>query len=250
MHPQLLAEATHPGRLAAMARHPTARARAAGPTTPAATWPGPPPSFAEVVRLLTGPWRVSDPEAFAAAMTGAPLVAGHPVIDLAGTVSWPLDPWSRRALAGLQEAVVGAGARLGLEVAWVAGSHAHHLYVEARAEAPAGPGGPELFVLAHLVERVGADGRHRPAIAEHSWVLLVVGDGAGGVAGVLRAALSCPPGARCCPPPAPWARLALAALRERLLAPALGVEEPGDDQAHLDRGAVVLPFVRRAPTPG
>lgn len=240
MRPQLLAEPTHPGRLAAMARHPAARARAAGP----------PPSFAEVVRLLTGPWRVSDPEAFAAAMTGAPLVAGHPVIHLAGAgaVYRPLDPWSTQALAGLQAAITGA-ARSGLEVAWVAGTHARHLYVEARAEAPAGPASPELFVLAHLVEHLGADGRHLPAIAEHSWALLVVGDGAGGVTGVLRATLSCPAGARCCPPPAPWARLALAALRERLLAPALEVEEPRGNQAHLDRGAVVLPFVGRAAAP-
>lgn len=250
MRSQLLAEPARPGRLAAMARHPAARARTVGPAAPAATRPRSAPSFAEVVRLLTGPWRVSDPEAFAAAMTRAPLVAGHPVIDLASAVYGPLDPWSTQALAGLQAAVAGAGARAGLQVAWVAGTHARHLYVEARAEAPAGPGGPGLFVLAHLVEHVGADGRRRPALAEHSWAVLVVGDGAGGVAGVLRATFSCPAGVRCCPPPAPWARLALAALRERLLAPALEGEKPRGNQAHLDRSAVVLPLVRRAPTPG
>jgi hypothetical protein len=235
-----LAEHRSPGGLAAaMARHPAAAGRTVGAARR--------PSFADLVGLLTGPWRVGDPEGFAAAMTGAPLLAGLPVLDLsAGTTTGALDPWSARLLAGLQTAVGRAGVRPGLAVDWVAGRHAGHLFVEARAQAPAGPEGPELFVVAHLVEHLGADGRRRPALGEHSWAVLVVGDGAGGVAGVLRATLSCPAGVRCCPTPAPWARLPLASLRDRLLAPALGAEPAARPPSGPRPEAVVLPFARGA----
>ena len=58
---------------AAMSRHPASGARG---TTSA---PADVPLFATVAALLTGPWRVNDPVAFAAAMRSAPLVAGYAV---------------------------------------------------------------------------------------------------------------------------------------------------------------------------
>ena len=87
--------------------------------------PGPAdaPSFATVAALLTGPWRVNDPVAFAAAMRAAPLVAGYPVVDLCACARQPtvgLDPLSA-AMAGHLEAAVGAAAgRSALDVRWVA----------------------------------------------------------------------------------------------------------------------------------
>src|SRR5207237_4194668 len=68
---------------ASMARHPAAGARG---TTAA---PAGAPSFATVAAFLTGPWRVNDPVAFAAAMQAASLVAGYPVVDL-GRLTPPL----------------------------------------------------------------------------------------------------------------------------------------------------------------
>jgi len=61
-----------------MARHPAGGGRRSL-STPS------PPSFAEVADLLTGSWRVGDPEAFAAAMMAAPMVAGYPGRPLSGT---------------------------------------------------------------------------------------------------------------------------------------------------------------------
>src|SRR5207248_604722 len=76
----------------AMSRHPAAGVRATvTPLLGAAPGGGPEPvpaavgaggSFATVAALLTGPWRVNDPVGFSAAMRAAPLVAGHPVVDL------------------------------------------------------------------------------------------------------------------------------------------------------------------------
>ncbi|MGH8991723.1 MAG: hypothetical protein ACRDZ7_09380, partial [Acidimicrobiia bacterium] len=54
---------------AAKARHPAGRLLTGRS--------GPPLRFADAVALLTGPWRVNDPLGFAAAMTTAPVVAGH-----------------------------------------------------------------------------------------------------------------------------------------------------------------------------
>ncbi|HET9772324.1 MAG TPA: hypothetical protein VFS16_15625, partial [Acidimicrobiia bacterium] len=91
---------------AAMSRHP-----AAGVRGPAPALAGP-PSFATVASLLTGPWRVNDPVAFASAMRSAPLVAGYPVVDLCASARRPtvdLDPLSA-ALAGHLETAVGAAA--------------------------------------------------------------------------------------------------------------------------------------------
>src|SRR5687768_6898726 len=102
---------------AAMSRHPAAGVRGAAPALPGA------PSFATVAALLTGPWRVNDPVAFASAMRSAPLVAGFPVVDLCACARRPtvdLDPLSA-ALAGHLETVVGAAARRSaLVVRWVA----------------------------------------------------------------------------------------------------------------------------------
>src|SRR2546421_12196351 len=74
---------------AAMSRHPAAGARGS------ALAPAEAPSFATVAVLLTGPWRVNDPVAFAAAMRSAPLVAGYPIVDLCACARQPtaqLDP--------------------------------------------------------------------------------------------------------------------------------------------------------------
>ena len=207
---------------AAMARHPAGRRRSHSD----------PLRFTDLVELLTGPWRVSDPDGFAAAMTGAPTLGGHAVTDAARGV--PLDEALARATAG-------AAAR-DLDLQWVAGSHDGLLFVEARAQAGAGRGAPEVFVVAHLVEDVGAG---RPGGADHSWVVLVSGDGSGGIGGILRATLSCPGARRCCPPPPGDVRLPLPAPRHRLVAPAVLAQGPAPAP---DRGtcpSTVVPFRRR-----
>src|SRR5882724_11640906 len=91
---------------AAMSRHPAAGARGTA-------------SFATVAALLTGPWRVNDPVAFAAAMRAAPLVAGYPVVDLCACARQPtvgLDPLSAAVAGRLESAVGAAAARAGLTV--------------------------------------------------------------------------------------------------------------------------------------
>jgi hypothetical protein len=238
---------------AAMSRHPAAGARA---TTSA---PAEVPSFATVASLLTGPWRVNEPVAFAAAMRSAPLVAGYPVVDLCACARQPtvqFDPLSA-AVAGHLESAVGAAAeRAGLTVRWVAAVGGRHLFVEAAAAAPADGGGPELLVLAHLVEPadVVASGAGLPPADDDSWVVVVVGDGRGGVTGIGRAPLPRDarsgfrphrrPGSAVALGPRPHARLGLAALRERLVGPARaaeGLDEPGQPAAP---EAIVLPFRR------
>lgn len=237
---------------AAMSRHPAAgvRSSAAAPATGA--------SFATVAALLTGPWRVNDPVAFAAAMRSAPLVAGFPVVDLCACARQPtvgLDPLSA-AVAGHLESAVGAAAeRSGLTVRWVAAFGGRYLFVEAAARAPADADGPELLVLAHLVEPAEgmAPRPGSPPLEDDSWLLVVVGDGLGGVAGIGRAPIpgeiglgvhrrpdwALASGAR------PPARLGLTALRERLVGPARAAEglddEPGEEAL---AEAVVLPFRR------
>jgi hypothetical protein len=219
---------------AAMSRHPAAGGRG---TTAA---PVEAPSFATVAALLTGPWRVNDPVAFAAAMRAAPLVAGYPVVDLCACARQPtvqLDPLSA-AVAGHLETAVGAAAeRSALSVRWVAAVGGRYLFVESAARAPADADGPELLVLAHLVEPA-QPGLFGPGLApseDDSWLVVVVGDGRGGVLGIGRARLS---GSR------PPVRLRLAALRERLAGPARvaeGLETPGESAMN---DAVVLPFRR------
>jgi hypothetical protein len=166
--PELLADpANHDARAAAMARHPASAARSGAAVRLEPQVP-PPLPFAGVVELLTGLWRVADPEGFAAAMTAAPVVAGHTVLDLSQVSPLergPVDPRSGALLAALEAA---AGHVLGssdLEFDWVAAIHAGHLYVEARARLARPPGdGREAFVVAHAVEFVGAAGpRPRPA---------------------------------------------------------------------------------------
>ncbi len=211
---------------AAIARHP-----ASGP-----------PRFRGLVRLLTGDWRVADPEGFAATLTGAPELAGHPVFDLVSGGDTAAGPAPSGPLC---DALVGAAQRSGLDVRWVSGSHSGTLFVEARAQVAAGPEGPELFVLAHLVERLGPGGRRERGRSDHSWAVLVVGDGAGGVAGILRGTLSCPSPVRGCRPLAAWARWPLSALREALLAPAL--EAAGMSGHTVGAEAVVIPFRVKRP---
>lgn len=237
---------------AAMSRHPAAgvRAPAAVPTSAA--------SFATVAALLTGPWRVNDPVAFASAMRSAPLVAGFPVVDLCACASQPtvgLDPLSA-AVAGHLESAVGAAAeRSGLAVRWVAALGGRYLFVEAAARVAADSEGPELLVLAHLVEPAGGP-VPRPGstpLEDDSWVVVVVGDGQGGVAGIGRAPIPGPIGlgGRRRPDWAlttsarPPARLRLSALRERLVGPAR-TSEGLDDESGCDEPmeAVVLPFRR------
>src|SRR5204862_445684 len=67
----------------------------------------------------------------------------------------------------------------------------------------------------------GAPGPARAAAADDSWVVDVVGDGRGGVAGIGRASLSERPAAGGSRPPA---RLGLAELRARLAGPARAAE--------------------------
>src|SRR5438270_2712274 len=125
---------------AAISRHPAAGARATVSPLPGAAPAGAAASFATVAALLTGPWRVNDPVAFAAAMRAAPLVAGYPVVDLCACARQPtvqLDPLSA-AIAGYLESAVGSAAtRSGLTVRWVAARGGSHLFVEAAARAPA-----------------------------------------------------------------------------------------------------------------
>ena len=240
---------------AAMSRHPAAGSRAgvtplfgtapAPRPQPPVTAPGP-ASFATVAALLTGPWRVNDPVGFDGAMRAAPLIAGHPVVDLAACAQQPtagFDPLSAALAGGLESAVAGAAFRAGLIVRCVAAPLGADLLVEAAARAAADAGGPELMVLAHLVEPgVSGPGRSgRPVGTDDSWLVVVVGDGRGAVAAVGRLALSRPPEKG--PGPAARAaglsRLALGPLRARLVAPALAAEG-----ASGLAGAVVLPFRR------
>jgi hypothetical protein len=219
-------------RAAALSRHPSAGVRFASGAA----------SFRPLVELLTGPWRAHDPGGFAAAMTGAPLVGGHPVLDLALLGDGATDPWSTGILGQLRGSLARAASRI--EPRWVAGEQpdghgGRHVFVEARAEAPAGDGSP-LFLVAHLVERLGPRGERSRGRSEHSWMVVVIGDGSGRVATVLRAVLACP--GTCCPPLPSWARLPLAALRERLLGPALATLGSGTGG---DGEATVIPFCRR-----
>jgi hypothetical protein len=201
--------------------------------------------------LLTGPWRVNDPVAFATAMRAAPLVAGYPVVDLCACARQPtvgLDPLSAAVAGHLESAVGAAAARSGLTVRWVAGRGGRLLFVEAAAGAPTDAEGPELLVLAHLVEPLDVAG---PPPTDDSWVVVVVGDGLGGVAGIGRAPLPGPAtgaavrrGSRWGRPaefPAP-VRLALGALRSRLVAGARAAEGLGDSVDNRPSEAVVLPF--------
>jgi hypothetical protein len=221
-------------RAAAIARHPSARLRPAPASLPQAA------SFTALVALLTGPWRAQDPDGFAAAMTGAPMVGGHPVLDLGWAAAGTADPWSAGVLEELRHNLAGAASRI--QPLWVAdelsdGHGGRHVYVEARGEAPAGGDGPALFVVAHIVERLGPRGERSRSRSDHSWMVAVVGDRAGRVTAVLRAVLACPDG--CCPPLPAWARLPLAALRERLVGPALAARPSAPDD---DVEATVIPF--------
>ncbi len=280
MAPSLADRSTTLALAAAMSRHPAAGARG---TTAA---PAEAPSFATVAALLTGPWRVNDPVAFAAAMRAAPLVAGYPVVDLwrltpplsgghplspglcacARQPTVGLDPLSAAVAGHLESAVGTAAERSALTVRWVAAVGGRYLFVEAAARAPADEEGPELLLLAHLVEPAqaelpGCSLRGTPPLPrgiapldDDSWLVVVVGDGRGGVAGIGRAPLPRDLGSgfgparrperadqRGCRPPA---RLGLAVLRERLVGPARvaeGLETAGDSAVN---EAVVLPFRR------
>ena len=259
--PQSSASRTDPQALAAaMSRHPAAGARAtvtplfgaapAGGPAPSPA-PGPGASFATVAALLTGPWRVNDPVGFAAAMRSAPLVAGHPVVDLFACARQPtagLDPLSAAVAGHLESAVGAAAGRAGLAVRWVAARVGPDLFVEAAAHAPADRDGPELLVLAHLVEPAGpgAPRPGRPGAPDDSWIVVVVGDGEGGVIGIARAPLGDGGVGRASRvnPPRPVVRLALGPLRARLAGPARvaeGVDGSGDPEP---AGAAVLPFRR------
>src|SRR5437764_1065719 len=105
---------------AAMSRHPAAGARATVSPLPGAAPAGAAASFATVAALLTGPWRVNDPVAFAAAMRAAPPLrrAGgdrRPPARLAlGRAALPLRraggdrrPPARLALGALRERLAG-----------------------------------------------------------------------------------------------------------------------------------------------
>lgn len=235
---------------AAMSRHPAAGARATAPAPAAA-------SFATVAALLTGPWRVNDPVAFAASMRTAPLVAGYPVVDLCACARQPtvgLDPLSAALAGHLESAVAAAAERPGLTARWVAGRGGRYLFVETAARAPAGAEGPELLVLAHLVEPAdpGPTLAGSAPLEDDSWVVIVVGDGHGGVAAIGRAPIPRQSDKASRPRPE-WAagpterapvRLELAALRERLVAPALAAEGLADPVGTEPVEAVVLPFRR------
>jgi hypothetical protein len=198
-----------------------------------------------VAALLTGPWRVNDPVAFAAAMRAAPLVAGYPVVDLCACARQPtvqFDPLSAAVAGHLESAVGSAATRSGLTVRWVAARGGPHLFVEAAARAPADGEGPELLVLAHLVEPVGGGAPvARPPADDDSWVVVVVGDGRGGVAGVGRAPLSGPAVGGGLRSPV---RLALGALRACLAGPARAGEGLAPPVSESTADAVVLPFRR------
>jgi hypothetical protein len=206
-------------RAAAIARHPSARVRPSPASPPGTDGAA---SFAALVELLTGPWRAQDPDGFAAAVTSAPMLGGHAVLDLGETDACAADPWSVGVLEQLGGHLAGAASRI--QPLWVAdelpdGHGGRDVYVEARAEAPAGAQQPAALVLAHVVERVGPGGERSRSRSDHSWAVVALGDGSGRVTTVLRAVLACPEG--CCPPLPSWARLPLAALRERLAGPAL-----------------------------
>ena len=191
-------------------------------------------------------------------MRAAPLVAGYPVVDLCACARQPtvqLDPLSA-AIAGHLESAVGAAAeRSALSVRWVAAVGGRYLFVEAAGRAPADAEGPELLVLAHLVEPADARPRRRGRRGRRR--LLARGRRgrrAGRRAGIGRAALprdlGSGSGTGWRPAGAgrfgsrPPARLGLAALRERLVGPARvaeGLETPGEAPAN---EAVVLPFRR------
>src|SRR4051794_13755564 len=257
MPPSLASRSDSLALAAAMSRHPAAGARSTLPPPPG---PGPVPggaaSFTTVAALLTGPWRVNDPVAFASAMRAAPLVAGYPVVDLCACARQPtlgLDPLSAAVAGHLESAVGAAATRSGLAVRWVAGRGGRLLFVEASAGAPADAEGPELLVLSHLVEPVETvPGVDSPPPDDDSWVVIVVGDHQDGVAGIGRAGLPGAaghglrrPGRRGWPadPRAPPGR-ALGALGQCLVAPAgagEGLGAPADDGRG---GAVVLPFRR------
>lgn len=235
---------------AAMSRHPAAGARGAAPAL-AGT-----PSFGTVAALLTGPWRVNEPVAFASAMRSAPLVAGYPVVDLCASARRPtvdLDPLSAALAGHLETAVGGAAARSGLAARWVAAVGGRCLFVETAARAAADEEGPELLILAHLVEPAGPGAPPGdPPIDDDSWLVAVVGDGRGGVVGIGRAAVPRPAatGSRPRPDwaavgsPRPPVRLNLALLRERLVGPALAAEGLGGPADTELAEAVVLPFRR------
>lgn len=219
---------------AAMSRHPAAGGRGTAPAL-AGT-----PSFATVAALLTGPWRVNDPVAFASAMRSAPLVAGYPVVDLCACARRPtvdLDPLSAAVAGHLETAVGAAAGRSALVVRWVAARGGDDLFVEAAGRAPADSEGPELLVLGHLVEPFAG---RSPAV-DDSWVVVVVGDGRGGVAGIGRATVPRAGAGLGSPMPV---RLALGALRARLVGPALAAEGPGEPADQEPPDAVVLPFRR------
>ncbi len=220
MTPSLAAPGSADDLAAAKARHPAGRLLT--------SHNGPLLDFSGAVSLLTGPWRVNDPTGFAATMTAAPTVCGHPVTELSVTAG-----------DELLTALSGIAPRRKLGLWWVSGVAAGHLVVEARAEAPAGREGPQVFVLAHLVEPLGP-GRGRTLAPDHSWVVVLLGDGSGGVAHVVRATLACPCRPRCCPPPMASARFPLAALRARLISPALEAASASSPPP-----AVVLPLARR-----
>src|ERR1044071_2364469 len=113
MAPSLADRSSSLALAAAMSRHPAAGARGAVSTSAEA------PSFASVAALLTGPWRVNDPVAFAAAMRAAPLVGGYPVIDLCACARPPtvqLDPLGAAVAGHLESAVSAAAGRSAL---WV-----------------------------------------------------------------------------------------------------------------------------------
>lgn len=234
-----------PEMAAAMSRHPASGGRATVTPLfgadvpggrPAPAVPGP-ASFAAVVALLTGPWRVDDPVGFAGAMQAAPLVAGHPVVDLGACTGRPpsgLDPLSAALAAHLEAAVAAAAGRSGLTVRWVAARAGADLFVEAAARAAADEDGPELLVLAHLVEPLAG-----APVGDDSWIAAVVGDGRGGVAGVARALLDRSAAGGRGP-----IRLRLTALRARLAGPALAAEGFGPQASEPAREGVVLPFRR------
>ena len=245
-----LASRSDSALLAAMSRHPAAGARSTA-AAPAAV------SFAAVAALLTGPWRVDDPVAFAAAMRSAPLVAGYPVVDLCACARQPtvgLDPLSAARAGHMESAVAAAADRTGLTVRWVAGRGGRYLFVETAARAPADAEGPELLALAHLVEPAepGAWMPPSPELEDDSWLVVVIGDGHGGVAGIGRAPIPRQPeeasrrrsGWAADPVIRPPARLALAALRDRLVAPALAAEGLAEPAGAEPADAVVLPFRR------
>ena len=205
--------AHHDARALSMAHHPTAATTVSAVAT-----------FADVVRLLTGPWRVEDPEGFATAMTGAALLAGHPVLGLAEPGGYSPDPWSIRVFASWRAVLGGLAERADLKVACVTAEHHGWQIAEGRAKAPAAGAQVECFAVAHLEAPRG-----------HSWMLLVAGDGHGGVVSIARAVLGCPR-PRCCPPAASWARPGLERLAQRFWSAA------GGDAVPNEPAGVVVPF--------